>query len=296
MLTRRGFYFAVSLIFLYVGSAGTDIFASDMAYQTPTVLYAGDRGTLVYPLDIFIPLPEGSLVFPDGLPRTDDIIIHKIDIDRRGRRVFIEFQAFRTGTVPLPPIPFGEVELKGLQVNVSSILDSVNSMTLSPAAGTMSAPGTFWMITAFSALLALGLVAAALLCMKGGVIFTGTRSALRARILFCLFNFRLRRLEKNLENGRLSEKDALAVLSNEIRGFLSRLWMRPCYALSAEEFRYIDVPAGGSIDTVKLAGFFKECDEIRFAATAVPRETVDDICVKAKDIASDTLKKLVKKN
>jgi hypothetical protein len=255
-------------------------------------LYVGDRGSLVYPLDVFIPLPEGDLVFPDGFPRTEDIIINKIDIDRQRRRVIIEFQAFRTGIVSLPAIPFGSIELKGLQVNISSILDSDKaSMTLSPGAGTIAAPGTFWMITAFSTLLALGLIIIVLLFAKGGAIFTGARNRLRTHVLRCWINFIISRLEKRLRRGEISEKDTLALLSSGIRVFLSRFWMRPCYSLSAEEFRYLTIPDGkdgicAGDNLSALCIFFKRCDETRFGAAEISLETTSAICAEAKALVT----------
>ncbi|MDR2803357.1 MAG: hypothetical protein LBB22_03585 [Treponema sp.] len=292
-------FFSVDAIFNLKAAVSTGI------YQTPPVLYVGDRGSLVYQLDMFMPLPESDIVFPNGFPKSDDIIIHKIDIDRRGRRVIIEFQAFRTGTVPLPPIPFGGAELKGLQVNIASILDSANrSMTLSPSAGMLTAPGTLWIITAFSALLAILLAALVLLYAKGGAFFTGARNALRTHILLFWINSRMRRLENRLKLGRITEKEALAILSNEVRSFLSRFWMQPCYAMSAEEFLYFDLPrqnaateiitAGVTVNSqadnskllLALYGFFKKCDGIRFAATAVTQMTVSEICAEAKSLVN----------
>jgi hypothetical protein len=291
MLTRRNICFAF-LFFLCAGAVKQYVSASDGAYQTPPVLYVGDKGSLVYSLDIFIPLPEAGLVFPDGLPRTEDIIINKIDLDRHSRRVIIEFQAFRTGVVLLPPIPFGNIELNGLQVNISSIFDSANgSMTLSPRVGTITAPGTFWIITAFSTLLALALIVVALLCAKGGAIFTGARNKLRTCVLRCWINFRIRRLEKRLRHGDISEKAALALLSNWIRVFLSRFWMQPCYSLSAEEFRYLSIPNGKAgiyieDDLSTLRAFFKRCDETRFGAAGISRETTSAICAEAKALVT----------
>jgi hypothetical protein len=296
-------------IFLCAAAEWGLLFAQDSSgmdglYQTPPILYVGDKGRLVYPLDIFAALPDAEPVFPDGLPRTDDIVIHRVDLDRRGRRVIIEFQAFRTGVVPLPPIAIsGGIELKGLQVNIASILDSEKgSMTLSPSAGLLSAPGTFWIITAFSMLFVIVLAAFVLLCLKGGALFAGARDALRTRLLLYRINARLRRLERRLELGQITEKDALSMLSGELRAFLSRFWKRPCYALSAEEFLYFELPEQGAAggkpdgDTEKsrqksrllptLSSFFGRCDEVRFAASAITREAVASVCGEARTLVN----------
>jgi hypothetical protein len=254
-------FFGSNTIFNLNAAASTGI------YQTPPVLYVGDRGSLVYQLDAFTPIPESDTVFPDGISKSDDIIIHKIEIDRRGRRVIIEFQAFRTGTTRLPPIPFGDRELKGLQVNVASILDSEKGvMTLSPSAGLIVAPGTFWIITAFFAAIIIALLAVVLLYAKGSAFFCNMRNTLRERLLLHWINAWLRRMENRFRLGRIPEKEALSSLSNGIRVFLSRFWMQPCYAMSAEEFLNLRIP--GITDSVELmtelCAFFKRCDEIRF--------------------------------
>ncbi|MDR3356223.1 MAG: hypothetical protein LBO04_03445 [Spirochaetaceae bacterium] len=295
------------ILFLLCGAARTGFLSAqsvpDGPYQTPPVLYVGDRGSLVYPLDIFTKLPEVELVFPDGLPVTDEVVIHKVDLDRRDRRVIIEFQAFRTGLVELPPIPLsGEVWLRGLQVNIASILDSEKgAMTLSPGAGLLSAPGTFWIITAFSMLSVIVLAVFLLLWLKGGALFAGISGAIRTRLLLHRVNARLRSLEKRLELGQITEKDALSVLSSELRAFLSRLWKRPCYAVSAGEFLYFELPeplsAGGKTDagygeagTVRLlsalSAFFSRCDALRFASGLVTRETARTVCDEAKALVT----------
>lgn len=295
-------FFLFVFLFFRAASRQTLVYAQsapDGLYQTPPVLYVGDRGSLVYPLGIFS-TPDGELAFPYGLPKTDDIVIHKVDLDRRARRVIIEFQAFRTGIVPLPTIQLsGGAELKGLQVNIASILDSEKgSMTLSPGAGLLSAPGTFWIITAFSILSVLVLTVLALLWVKGGALFAGACAALRTRLLLRRINCRLRALEKRLEQGQITEKDILSALSSELRVFLSRFWKRPCYAVSAEEFLYFELPEPGAADTVEamsggegkeqllsvLSAFFKRCDEVRFAAAVITRETVKAVCAEARSI------------
>ncbi|MDR2659412.1 MAG: hypothetical protein LBC27_05410 [Spirochaetaceae bacterium] len=300
MNSRRGLFCFTFFAFFYALNCTASLFPSEGAgaYQTPPVIYTGDKGSLVYQLDAFTPLPEGELIFPDGLPKTNDIIIDKIILDRRSRRVIIDFQVFKVGVVPLPPIPFGETELNGLQVNVASILDSDKaSMTLSPSAGLLTAPGTFWMIVVFSTMLALTLIVIVLIFAKGGAVFTGARNSLRTFILLNWINFRLRRLEKRLKNGHITEKDALAALSNEIRAFLSRFWMQPCYALSAKEFLYLTIPHDNGAFCAAddgqllsaLCAFFKKCDETRFSAAFISRETASALFAEAESLINGQL-------
>jgi hypothetical protein len=258
-------------------------------YQTPPVLYVGDRGRLVYTLDVFMPMPENDAVFHGGLPKTDDISILKIELDRRGRRLTIDFQAFRTGTVPLPPIPFGGVEIKGLQVNIASIVDTKkNALSLSPSAGLLAAPGTFWIITAVFASAAALLLALVLLYTKGGTLFSNTRNAVRTRLLRLWINRRLRRIEKRLRLGKLSEKESLSGMSNGVRVFLSRFWLRPCYAMSAEEFPGLRLPGAARTGELMsgIALFFKRCDKVRFGGETVDRETVNAICAEARALVN----------
>jgi hypothetical protein len=263
-------------------------FAAEGVYQTPALLYVGDRGTLVYPLDTLSILTESGPVFPDGLPKTDDVIIHKITVDRRGRRVIIDFQAFRTGAVPLPPIPFDGSELRGLQVNVASILDAENVPSiLFPEAGLLSAPGTLWVMTALAAIALLALAFIALLYAKGGAIFENAVGVLRARFLLRRINSCMRRLERRLRLGQITEREALAALSGGLRAFLSRFWMLPCYALSAEEFLWLEIPpapAGGNEPLSALCGFFKKCDGIRFGGAELTPQAVNAVRSEAEAI------------
>jgi hypothetical protein len=263
-------------------------FAAEGVYQTPSVLYVGDRGTLVYPLDTLSVLPEDGLVFPDGLPKTDDVIIHKITFDRRGRRAIIEFQAFRTGAVQLPAIPFGGSELRGLQVNVASILDAENVPSiLFPEAGPLTAPGTLWVMTALAAIALLALTVIVLLYAKGGAFFKNALGILRARFLLRRINSRLRRLERRLRLGQITEREALAALAIELRAFLSRFWGLPCYALSAEEFLWLEIPpapASGEEPLAALCDFFKRCDKIRFGGAKLTPQAVSAVCSEAKAV------------
>jgi hypothetical protein len=289
-------FFLCAEFFTGLSAVESDEVNNSGVYQTPPVLYVGDKGSLVYTLDIFMPVPESDAVLEGGLPKTDDIIIHKINVDRQGRRVIVDFQAFRTGVVPLPPIPFGDREIKGLQVNIASILDSKKStLTLSPAAGPIAAPGTFWIITAFSVFTVTALLALVLLYAKSGVLFSNMRNTLRTRFLLYWINARLRRVEKHLRLGKLSEKEALSGLSNEVRDFLSRFWMQPCYAMTSEEFLSLSIP--GAADSGKLmsdiCAFFKRCDKIRFGGppvesggNAAVSETVSAICSEAKTLVN----------
>jgi hypothetical protein len=271
--------------------------AAEGVYQTPPVLYVGDMGTLVYPLDTLSVMPEDGFVFRDELPKTDDVVIHKITFDRRGRRMIIEFQAFRTGAVQLPAIPFGGSELRGLQVNIASILDAKNVHTmLYPEAGLLTAPGTLWVMTALAAIVLLALAFIVLLYAKGGTFFENTFGVLRARLLLGRINFRLRRLEKRLRLGQITEREALSALSGELREFLSRFWRIPCYSLSAEEFLWLEIPpcrpsgasngerTGGEEPLAALCGFFKRCDGIRFGGAELTPQAVNVVRAEAESI------------
>jgi hypothetical protein len=296
MSERRGRRDGVRLGFaalVFAACAVCPAFTAEGVYQTPPVLYVGDRGTLVYPLDALSVLSEDGLVSPDGLPKTDDVIIHKITVDRRGRRAIIEFQAFRTGAVPLPDIPIGANELRGLHVNIASILDAENvPVMLFPEAGLLSAPGTLWVMAALAAIAVIVLAITVLLYAKGGAFFENTLGVLRARFLLRRINSRLRRLEKRLRLGQITEREALSALSAEIRAFLSRFWRLPCYALSAEEFLWLEIPPcrpsgvpNGCVEPLPaLCGFFKRCDGIRFGGARLTPQAVNAVRAEAEAI------------
>jgi hypothetical protein len=257
--------------------------ASQGMYQTPPVLYVGDRGTLIYPLDVFIDMPGGALVFPDGLPKTEDISVNKIELDRKNRRIVIEFQGWRTGVISLPPIDINGFELNGLQVTIASLVDSrQNTMALSPGASPLAAPGTFWVILAVSAGIIAALFIIVVLWISGGKFFTDLRRSVRTKVLLFGICSLLRRMERRLEKGRLGAAEALGLLSQELRVFLSRLWSRPCYAMSAEEFLY----CGEETFSKTLYDFFKRCDDLRFGGRPITDESVKAIGMEAKTLVT----------
>jgi hypothetical protein len=258
--------------------------AQEGSYQTPQLLYVGDSGTIVCPPGMFAGLPEGGAVVSEGLPRTDEASIDRVEADGRGR-VLVGFRAWRTGIVPLPPVRLGGAEIAGLKAEVASVLgDGADaSMELSPALGPLSAPGTLWMFAGFAALGLLLLAAAALLWIRARHVRAALAAFLRPLVLPFALKLRLRRLERLLRAGVLSERDALRALSADVRLFLTRLWMLPCDALCAEEFRQIEPPRPtrprtDSAEDAEDAGFegvrqavyafFRECDEARFGGPA----------------------------
>jgi hypothetical protein len=188
-------------------------------------------------------------------------------------------------------VPFGDTELRGLRVNVASILDAENgSLTLSPEAGPLAAPGTLWAFAVLAAFAVIALAVIVLLYAKGESFLENARGALRARLLLRRINSGLSRLGKRLRKGQITENEAMYELSGEIRDFLSRFWMTQCYALSAEEFLHLEIPppsgdGGGKIQAA-LYGFFKRCDEIRFCGASVTPETVNAVRTEAETLVN----------
>jgi hypothetical protein len=262
--------------------------AQEGPYQTPQLLYVGDSGTIVCPPGMFAGLPEGGAVVSEGLPRTDEVSVDRVEADGRGR-VLVGFRAWRTGVVPLPPVRLGDAEIAGLQAEVASVLGegADASMELSPALGPLSAPGTLWMFAGFAALALLFLAAAVLLWIRARHLRAALAAFLRPLVLPFALKLRLRRLERLLRAGLLSERDALCALSADVRLFLTRLWMLPCDALCAEEFLLVEPPrpppsrprlSRPRTDSAEDAGFegvrqavyafFRECEEARFGGPA----------------------------
>jgi hypothetical protein len=227
---------------------------------------------------MFAGLPEGGAVVSEGLPRTDEVSVDRVEADGRGR-VLVGFRAWRTGVVPLPPVRLGDAEIAGLNAEVASVLGegADASMELSPALGPLSAPGTLWMFAGFAALALLFLAAAVLLWIRARHLRAALAAFLRPLVLPFALKLRLRRLERLLRAGLLSERDALCALSADVRLFLTRLWMLPCDALCAEEFLLVEPPrprtdsaedAGFEVVRQAVYAFFRECDEARFGGPA----------------------------
>jgi hypothetical protein len=112
-------------------------------YLVPQTVFVGDRARLVVPLEDGFK-GEGSIVVEDSAalpPRSQLVVVRRVELDRRIPRLLVDFEAYATGEIELPPVSVGIHEFDGFKVTISSILEN-DSMELSPPAAPLSLPGT----------------------------------------------------------------------------------------------------------------------------------------------------------
>jgi hypothetical protein len=249
-------------------------------YLIPQTVFVGDFGRLVYPLKDAGP-PGENLVLdtPKDLPRTKDLVITRIELDRRGgdARLLIDFQAFAPGIIPLPPVEIAARSFTGLEVRVMSILESGGALVLSPPAPPLAVPGTVPVIygAVFAAtVLILGAVFGGLWC-GNHLDYLRTRR-LRRRALRNMGRT-LRRLRFALGRNKTGEGEALTLVSLEFRNFLSRLSGVNCRAMVPGEFPGLSSlfsPEEGKVPPGTgefLRDLFRRCDTLRFSGGLIDR-------------------------
>jgi hypothetical protein len=264
------FFFLVFFSFFSLSS----LIAEDSSpYLIPQTVFIGDRAVLVVPLGItgedFAPKTLEPL---EKLEKTDDLIIHRISLERKGgsAQIVIDFTAYRTGTLALPEIA-GFEGFSGLTITVASLL-TPSSMALSPPARPISAPGTAVLI--YGSVIA---VIVSLLLFVSVHIFGKNKLKSLIRRLFQqyliikmgIFIAKMRKIEgKWKEWGKSGE--ILDLLAAEFRKFLTRFTGVDCYAASAGEF--ISLPSKITFDAVLIDehGFllkkiFRHWDALRFS-------------------------------
>jgi hypothetical protein len=249
-------------------------------YLIPQTVFVGDQGRLVYPLKDAV-LPEKSLVLdmPEDLPKARDLIISRIELDRRGgdARLLIDFQAFAPGLIPLPPVEIASRSFTGLEVRVTSILESDEDLVLSPPAPPLAVPGTVLIIY--------GAVFAAIVVILGAVfggLWYGNRldyfriRGLRRRALRNMWRM-LRRIRFALGKNKTGEGEALTLVSLEFRNFLSCFSGMNCRAMVPGEFLGLPSlfpPEDGTAPSDTggfLRDLFRRCDILRFSGGVIDR-------------------------
>jgi hypothetical protein len=256
---------------------------TDVPYLVPQTIFVGDSGRLVVPLGrAFARITPFILDAPEKLPETPDILIRRLELERRGgaTRLLIDFIPYASGVLSLPDLEIqspGEgtepLVLSGLEVQVASILNP-SQMSLSGPAAPIAAPGTSFLI--YGTIIAVILI----LCMGIGISLWGRRHLRelwelfrRRRLIRAMTKFlRCLRQECSLEK----EGDPLAVssgpnyyltlLSNEFREFLSLFSGINCRSLTPGEF--LELPLSQmalALGPVYLCWLFQTWETLRFS-------------------------------
>ncbi|MDR3301444.1 MAG: hypothetical protein LBT01_02790 [Spirochaetaceae bacterium] len=279
-------------LYLFIGTVALS-FAQQLdnnaPYQIPQTIYIGDRGRLVYPLDGFFSNQEDGELPLDNLPESGEIVINAVQLNNG--RLVVDFQAFKTGIISLPPIVVGEKTLSGLEVHIASILEGQGGLTvLSAAATPLSAPGTLWIISAFVLITILGIVILLLFLFRSGNVFLTLKRRIKHKRMIRQTQRAIKRLKMNLDKETIGTKTALSDISNELRIFIDKYFNIHCRAMVPQEFLDITFPedsgASKKYSPEYFYQFFTNCDTIRFSGKNIAEKTVRGIIAEVEDFIS----------
>jgi hypothetical protein len=302
----RKMFCAVLFFFIanYVHSGKTDVVAGQ--YQIPQTIYVGDRARLIYPLPQLLSISKDAKVTIEEndndteSPQTDfDVVIRNVELDKSGKNLIIDFQAYRTGIVTLPVILIDKEKFSGIQVVVASLIDSGNSsMALSHPALPLAAEGTFWIITTIVLSITGAFLVIGFLWKRWGLFIIGLNTNLKSYyLLFVIFRI-IKKTKKNLSKEKIEGLETITILSGELRKFFSLFWNIPCISMVPEEFLTIQIDNSKNYKSIQndkisevqtdlridLCSFFKTCDSLRFSGEGITVETANKIIEDAKNI------------
>jgi hypothetical protein len=249
-------------------------------------VYVGDRATLVIPLAGDTAGSEALVSLDERMfPFSPDMEFHRVVLERRpsGSRLLVEFAAFTTGLLELPPIEIGGERFAGLRVEISSLIGSgENDAVLSGPALPLAIPGTSLLVYGTMGGFVLLFLAALWTGIWGRRHFGGWILKWKRRRLIASMSG----VEKRLRRTLLKEGNPRAILntlSGEFRSFLSFFTGENCRAMTAKELGRLPpellawVESGGDF----LSGFFRRCDELRFSGDEI---AADDILAMLGDL------------
>ena len=276
-------FYAITLILgAFFFFSATESFAqirTDAPYLVPQTIFVGDRGRLVVPLSsLFSGAAPFVLDNPGELPQSPDLLIRRIELERRGgsSRLLIDFIPFAPGMLYLPDLEFlfpkeGSDALPALKIQVATILTPTN-MALSEPASPLTVPGT--------SLLIYGTVILVLIILFAGIGFSilgpryfpefwerfHRRYRLRGMARF------LRRLRQECSQDKdIIPGNYLTILSAKWREFLSLFTGINCQSLTAVEF--LELPLEGTaLDPGRLCRLFRNWDTLRFSGQGMSVE------------------------
>jgi hypothetical protein len=258
--------YLVCVFFLSLGR----LYAED-PYMVPQTVYVGDKAALIAPLGVYKDVVETIGIDPPA--QTDELTVHRIAVERQKDevRLVVEFTAFTTGVIELPPIAVpGFTEDFHLSVTIASLISS-SMTTLSPPVPPIAVSGTAALLYGMS----ISLILVILLLVSGRIFLIRRFLSLSVSFRNRLLIFRMRR---RLEDGRKNRlKDGiLDSLSIEFRRFLSRFFGIDCSSFTADEFSYFPLSSFGidSLQSSDLRMIFRRLDGFRFNAEDVNPDNV----------------------
>ena len=229
-------------LFLYVAllvAIPAATHAQDVPHTIPATVFVGDRAVLLVPLPGFS--GHGDVEMPAGsIPESPDIDIHRVALERRpgGSRLAVEFAAFATGVLELPPLEIGGEVFRGLSVEIASVLAPGEPPILSLPPVPLAVPGTSLLVYGTVAVVVLILFLASLTSLRGRGWLAARLAQWRRRRVLRLMLATERRMRKALAKGA-DPREVLDGLSREFRAFLSNLTGENCMAMTAREIGFL---------------------------------------------------------
>ncbi|SIQ64129.1 hypothetical protein SAMN05920897_11240 [Alkalispirochaeta americana] len=227
-----------------------------------------------------------NLTVPDPLPSSEAVTIHSVAIVHRadGFEARIVFQPFFTGTRQLPPLGLGALELSGISVLVSSLLQD-GAGELAPIRDPLVLPGTHLLI-------ALGLSAVILIPLLILVTGKGLRRWLRLLVQRYRENRPYRRISRNLRTlqadlTQIDGKEYYIRLLDEARVFFASHFSAPLRAATTGEMNGRLEQAGVPPEVREpLMEMFRFGDLVKFADHPVTMEDRQGDLERLRDLAS----------
>jgi hypothetical protein len=275
---KAGTLLAAACLLSFSAASGAQEAAS-RAYIVPQTVFVGDRAVLVIPLGGHLAAAE--LPLP---PETGNIVFHRARVESGGgeAHALVEFTAYVTGVLPLPPIEIPSGFLAGLRVEVASILEKGNGgRVLSDPAPPLAAPGTGFIVygTVACVLLALFFLAGGTHWFRGHF-RTVLESWKRRRLAASAFSLMRRLRREILKNPAPGERRMLLdFLSVEFRSFLACYTGEECRAMTARELGLM--PSFAGLPAAEYAGFVRRWDEIRYSGADPGRDELLDMLADA---------------
>ncbi|MFQ3620435.1 MAG: hypothetical protein SNJ78_05765 [Spirochaetales bacterium] len=232
---------------------------------SPSTVYVGDRITL----RIFL---KETSSFPHALPAMPleftGGLLHSFQV--QGKEIVLTLTPYRAGKLMLPPLALGSFTIQGIEIPVSSLLNTVKEVP-QPLKEPLDTPYTNLFLLLFVATaLSFPLVYLVWIFWLQSV-WVKFRSALRSKAPYRTLLKRFRYLEKRIH--LLSPKEFYIEIMDATRQYLANRYKAVCLALTTEELKRLLVQKIDATFVKSLIEIFQRGDRVKFAKLEVNGET-----------------------
>ena len=295
-------FFSASFIQAQQLEPALHYYQAQEVYLVPQTVYVGDRGRLVVSLgSAFIDAQSFILETREDLPVNlflmDDIVIQRIELERRGSniRLFIDFVSFAPGVFILPPIaiPSSTSEslmLFNIEFTIASIL-TPDTMVLSPLALPLTVPGTGLMVYGGLGALLLCLILGSFFIIRFSHIINPLKRKWKQRRFLVSLEKKIQLLREHKAGvGQQKRDETFSALAAEFREFLSFITGLDCCVLTPYEFTLLSVAIPGTPSPGFFHELFKSWDIMRFSGRSLRQDDILQITDELEKFFSGFLK------